>query len=383
MAYSFSMPGRIIGGGEAIREAVSTMAGKGLKALVVTDATMVRLGTLDRLTAELQAAGIDYAVYDGANTEPTDLIVNEGLEAYRRKNCGFLIGMGGGSALDTMKAVGALVANPGSISDYMGREIPNPTPWSIAIPTTAGTGSECTQFTIITDTRKDVKMLLKGRVLLPDVAVIAPELSMSAPPKITASTGLDALTHAIEAYTSRKAQPLTDTLALSAVKRIFANLPVAFADGSNREAREQMAIAALEAGISFNNSSVTLVHGMSRPIGALFHVPHGISNAMLLGVCLDYAREGAPERFATLGRAVDKSMAGLSDQEAAARFIGKVQALCDGCQVPTLEAYGIDRERFMANLDKMADDALASGSPGNTRRSPSHEELVALYKALW
>lgn len=383
MAYTFSIPGRILGGPDALRDAVATMAGKGLKALVVTDDTMVRLGTLDRLTGELKAQGIDFAVYSGANTEPTDLIVNAGLDVYRRERCGFLIGMGGGSALDTMKAVGAMAANPGKLSDYMGKEIPNPIPWTIAIPTTAGTGSECTQFTIITDTQNDVKMLLKGRVLLPDVAVLAPEFSASAPPKITASTGLDALTHAIEAYTSRKAQPLTDTLALSAVKRIFSNLPKAFTDGSDMAAREQMAVAALEAGISFNNSSVTLVHGMSRPIGALFHVPHGISNAMLLGVCLDYAQSGAYERFATLGRAVDPALTALSDPEAAGAFIGKVRVLCDFCQVPTLEGYGIDRERFMANLDKMASDALQSGSPANTRRTPDHSDIVALYKALW
>lgn len=226
-------------------------------------------------------------------------------------------------------------------------------------------------------------MLLKGRVLLPDVAVIAPELSMSVPGKITASTGLDALTHAIEAYTSKKAQPLTDSLALSAVQRIFRHLPKVFYNGDNPESREQMAIAALEAGIAFNNSSVTLVHGMSRPIGALFHVPHGISNAMLLVTCLEYIQDGAYERFAALGRAVDPSCSRTNDQEASARFIELVQQLCTACSIPTLAEYGIDKERFMNSLDKMAADALASGSPANTRKEISKEAAIRLYQALW
>ena len=176
-------------------------------------------------------------------------MINKGLELYKENGCDFLVALGGGSPIDSMKAIAALVANGGNISDYMGKIIGGELPTTVAIPTTAGTGSEATQFTIITDTQNDVKMLLKGAVLMPDYAIIDPQFTMTAPPKITAATGLDALTHAAEAYTSKLAQPLSDTFALSAIKRIFKYLPVAFHDGKNVEAREQMSIAALEAGM--------------------------------------------------------------------------------------------------------------------------------------
>lgn len=254
---------------------------------------------------------------------------------------------------------------------------------TIAIPTTAGTGSEVTQFTIITDTETDTKMLLKGRVLMPDMAVIVPELSVSTPKKITASTGLDALTHAIEAYTSKKAQPLSDTMALSAVKRIFQYLPAAYADGGDIEARNQMALAALEAGMAFNNASVTLVHGMSRSIGALFHVPHGISNAMLLSACLSYVRDGACGQLAVLGHTTGAANMEMDDEKAADQFLQAVQRLCEYCEIPTLEQYGIEKQSFFEKIDKMSEDAIASGSPANTRKMVRKKDIAALYQRLW
>ena len=276
------MPGQIISGAGALKQAEDCLAGFGKKAMVVTDEVMVRLGNVAHVERALEACGIGYTVYAGITGEPTDVMIGQGLEIYEKENCDFLVALGGGSPIDSMKAIGALVGNGGKIGDYLGKVITKPTPPMVAIPTTAGTGSEATQFTIITDTERDIKMLLKGEVLMPTLAVIDPQFTMTAPPAITAATGLDALTHAIEAYTSRKAQPLSDVFALSAVKRIFRWLPEAFLHGDNVQAREEMSLAALEAGIAFNNSSVTIVHGMSRPIGALFHVPHGISNAMLL-----------------------------------------------------------------------------------------------------
>jgi alcohol dehydrogenase class IV len=253
----------------------------------------------------------------------------------------------------------------------------------VAIPTTAGTGSEATQFTIITDTRKDIKMLLKGKVLMPSLAVIDPQFTMTAPPKITAATGLDALCHAVEAYTSNKAQTLSDTFAVSAVKRIFKYLPVAYQDGKNEEARVQMSVAALEAGIAFNNSSVTLIHGMSRPIGALFHVAHGLSNAMLIKVCLGFALEGAYDRFADLGRAVGVAAVEDDDKTAAEKFLAGVIAIVEELNTPTLEECGIDRETFFGVIDKMAHDAMESGSPQNTRKAVTQEDVVQMYKDLW
>lgn len=172
----------------------------------------------------------------------------------------------------------------------------------VAIPTTSGTGSEATQLSIITNTEKDIKMLLKGAVLMPDIAIDDPAFTLTAPKSVTAATGLDALCHASEAYTSRKSQPLTDEFAISAIKKIFKYLPICYNDGSNVEARAQMSLAAFEAGVAFNNASVTVIHGMSRPIGALFHVPHGISNAMLLSACFSYVYDGAYGRFADMAR---------------------------------------------------------------------------------
>ena len=238
-------------------------------------------------------------------------------------------------------------------------------------------------FTVITDTKTQVKMLLKGRELVPDIAVIDPEFSMSAPKSVTAHTGLDALTHAIEAYASKKAQPLTDVLAVSAVKRIMEYLPKAYDNGKDVEARTQMALAAYEAGVCITNSSVSLVHGMSRPVGALFHVPHGLSNAMLLPECLKFMKDGAYLRFAELGRATGAADSGCSDIEASEKFVRSVGELCRQCGVVTLEEYGVDKKSFFANIDKMASDAIASGSPANTRRNVTKEDCIELYKKLW
>ena len=226
-------------------------------------------------------------------------------------------------------------------------------------------------------------MLLKGGVLMPAMAIVDPKFTYEMPKSVTAATGLDALTHAIEAYTSKKAFPLTDMYAMSAVQKIFKYLPRAYKDGSDIEARQEMSAAALEAGISFNNSSVTIVHGMSRPIGALFHVPHGISNAMLLKTCMTFALDGTYERFAALGRGIGAAEAGASDKEAAEAFLEAIGQICDICEVPTLEGYGIDKDAFFAQIDKMAKDAFDSGSPSNTRKTTTPEDMAAIYKKLW
>ena len=226
-------------------------------------------------------------------------------------------------------------------------------------------------------------MLLKGDALMPAVAVVDPVFTMQTPPGVTVATGLDALTHAIEAFTSRKAFCESDVFALSAVDRIFRYLPAAVKDGTDAAAREQMAIAAFEAGVSFSNASVTLVHGMSRPIGALFHVPHGISNAMLLKECLSFAMDGAYDRFAALGRKTGAAGPDSSDPEAAKLFLDNVAGLCRFCGVPTLAEYGIDRDEFMAASEKMAADALASGSPANARKIVEKDDILTIYRRLW
>ena len=383
MANTFIAPGQIISGSRTLDMAADTMAKMGKKALVVTDDVMKNLGNLDKVTDMLEKAGVSYAVFTGVTGEPDDRMIEAGVAVYRKENCDFLVALGGGSPIDSMKAIAMIAAWGGRPADYIGRIVhEKPAPMA-AIPTTAGTGSEATQFTIITDTATQVKMLLKGPGLRPDLAVTDPQFTMTAPPKVTAATGVDALTHAIEAYTSKKAQPLSDTFALSACQRIFGHLKNVWEHGDDWEGRNQMALAALEAGMAFNNSSVTIVHGMSRPIGALFHVSHGISNAMLLNVCLDYAREGAVDRFAYIAVTCGFGKPGDSSREAADKLMEQVETLLREIRIPTLAEYGIQEDDFMRAIPKMAEDAMASGSPSNTRRNVTVHDVEALYRKLW
>lgn len=383
MASKFIMPKQVISGADALGQSKEVIRTLGTKALVVSGKVMNRIGNVRIVTDLLDEIGIGWAVYDDITGEPDDEMIDGGVEAYKANGCDFLIAIGGGSPMDSMKAIGALITNPGKIADYMGKEITNPLPPMVAIPTTAGTGSEATQFTIITDTKTSIKMLLKGTVLIPDVAIVDASFTVSSPKSVTNATGLDALTHAVEGYTSKKASPLTDVFAMDAVKRIFKYLPRAYADGEDMEAREEMILAALEAGVVINNSSVTLVHGMSRPIGANFHVPHGLSNAMLLKVCLTFALDGTYERFADLGRAIGVATEKENDETAAKAFLTAIIELCETLEVPTLAEYGVDKEAFFEVMDKMADDAIASGSPGNTRKTTTKEDVLRMYKELW
>ena len=385
MSSSFLMPGRIISGRQSLEaeEARAVFRKSGKKALIITGPNIVKLGGCSRLEKVLSSENIAYGIFSEINGEPDDRMVLSGLRSYKEYGCDFLIALGGGSPIDLMKAVGALAGGGGCITDYMGKAIDADTPAMIAIPTTAGTGSEATQFTIITDTKRQIKMLLKGEAFMPDCAILDPQLTMTAPSSVTATTGMDALCHCVEAFTSRKAQPMSDTFAISAVKRILKYLPLCYREGQDEQARDQMQIAALEAGIAFNNSSVTLIHGMSRPIGALFHVPHGLSNAMLMRECLAWALPAACDRFAMLGRETGSAAAEDSDEIAAGKFLTVVTGLMEELHIPTLEEYGINKEKYFKVIDKMAEDAMASGSPSNTIRSVTKENIVQIYQDLW
>lgn len=383
MSNSFMTPNKILTGKDALKNSKEYLKSFGKKALIVTDNIMVKLGNVQSLTSILDEENIGYKIYEEINGEPTDVMIKNGTKIYKDEKCEFLIAIGGGSPIDSAKAISMMTVCNGKISDYMGKQIENNLPPVVAIPTTAGTGSEATQFTIISDTENDVKMLIKGGSLLPRLAIIDPKFTMTVPRNVTAATGIDALTHAIEAYTSKKAQPLSDVFALSAVKKIFQYLPIAFENPNNEDARTQMSIAALEGGIAFNNSSVTIVHGMSRPIGALFHVAHGISNAMLLKECLTFVIDGTYSRFADLARAIKICDDSITDEVAAKEFVEAVNNLCNQLLIPSLEEYGIDKKRFFDDLDKMADDALESGSPSNTIKNITHGDIVEIYKSLW
>lgn len=383
MSYHFTIPKSIYIGKNALADSLDELSTFGKKAFIISGQSMIKQGYMNHLIQILSEKNIKSCIYSKISGEPTDSMIRDGVDAFKKENCDFMIGFGGGSPLDAMKAIAALAANGGEITDYVGKEISGKLPKMAAIPTTAGTGSEATQFTIITDTKKDIKMLLKGRALIPDTAIIDPQFTISAPPEITAATGLDALCHAIEAYTSRKAQEFSDTFALSAVARIFENLPRVYDDGNNQDAREQMSLAALEAGIAFNNASVTIIHGMSRPIGAMFHIPHGMSNAMLMKACLSFALDGTYERFARLARKIGVAKEADSDKAASEQFIKAVEELCRTCNVPTLREYGIDQKQFEAVIEKMAKDAWDSGSPANTRKEVSILDIERIYKRIW
>lgn len=383
MAYEFSLPRRTIIGDNALEASENVIKSFGKKAFIVSGKIVTKTGTVKLLTDCLTKWGIGFELYNDITGEPTDVMIASGVNAYKEAGCDFCIAIGGGSPLDSGKAIAAMTKLEGKISDYMGVEMEGDFPPLVLIPTTAGTGSEATKFTIITDSKKNIKMLLKGEALLPNLAIIDSKLSMTAPKSVTAATGMDALTHAIEAYTSTKANPLTDTYALSAIKRIFTYLPLAYKNGGDKKAREEMALAAYEAGVCINNSSVTLVHGMSRPIGALFHVAHGISNAMLIKECLSYVLDGCYERFGTIGRAINAVDNEKSDKEAAEAFLEKLTNICDICEIPTLKEYGINKEDFDSVVDKMAQDAMNSGSPSNTIKDITKEDLLNIYNKLW
>jgi len=354
------------------------------KGLIVTDQVLSKLGVLEGVKKALSENKIQFAVYDKISTEPTVDYVKEGLKVYKDNGCDFLLATGGGSALDTAKAISVMVTNPGSIEDYKGlNKIPVKGAPLVAIPTTGGTGSEVTVYTIITDTKTDVKMLIGSPFIMPQVAIVDPLLTLSCPRGLTAAVGIDALTHAIEAYVSVRAQPMSDIFCLSAIELISGNLRQAWANGNNVEVREKTMLGALQAGIAFSNASVALVHGMSRPIGAYFHVPHGASNAALLGVVTEFSLIGNPVRYAHIAKAMGENIAGLTDLEAAQLAAKAIKTLIKDIKISSLKELGVEKEKLDQLAPKMAEDAIASGSPGNNPRQPTKEEIIELYKIAY
>ena len=251
------------------------------------------------------------------------------------------------------------------------------------VPTTAGTGSEVTRFTIITDETSDEKMLCVGIGFMPVAALVDYNLTLTVPPRTTADTGIDALTHAIESYVSQKANAYSDSQALAAMRLLGPNLRTSYKDGTNKQAREAMMLGSTLAGVAFSAASVALVHGMSRPIGAAFHVPHGLSNAMLLPTVTEFSIPSAPERYADCARAMGVADDRDNTESANQKLLKELYALNDELQVPTPGAFGIDRARFFELIPTMAEQALASGSPGNNPRVPSAQDIATLYENLW
>ena len=355
-----------------------------IRPLIVTDPFLVNSGHLDQATGHLDRAGVPWKVFSDTVPDPTTAVVETGASRLAEGDFDSLIAIGGGSSIDTTKAMSVLVANGGKMRDYkVPAEIPKAGPPVVAIPTTAGTGSEVTRFTVITDTETDEKMLIAGLACCPVAAIVDYELTLTMPLRLTADTGLDSLTHAIEAYVSRRASPFTDGLARNAMGLIARHIRTACAEPDNRSAREGMMLGATTAGMAFSNASVCLVHGMSRPIGAFFHVPHGLSNAMLLPEITAFSAPGALERYADCARAMGVAEEGEGSQGAVARLLDELRRLNEDLKVPTPRAWGIDAQRYEELLPVMASQALASGSPANNPRVPTNGEIIDLYRRVY
>lgn len=354
------------------------------RALLVTDAMMVTLGHAARIQQLLAAHHIACDIFADTIPEPTSASIQQGVTTVSQGNYDALVALGGGSPLDSAKAMAVLGKYGGHIRDYaFPVQVSTPGLPVVAIPTTAGTGSEVTRFTIITDEQNDEKLLCIGTAFVPTAALIDYELSLSVPARTTADTGIDAMTHAIEAYVSRKANPYSDSQALAALRLIGPNLKTAYDNGADHDARAAMMLGSTLAGIAFSAASVALVHGMSRPIGAFFHVPHGLSNAMLLPSITAYSLVAAPERYADCARALGFATESDDTPTANQKLLDTLYALNAHLHVPTPAQFGIDRDAFMALLPTMAQQAIASGSPANNPRIPDQAEMEQLYQALW
>jgi alcohol dehydrogenase class IV len=387
MVASYVSPRAIRIGAGAVQQVAAVLAQFGLrKPLVVTDPWMVSSGTVDKALAPLRAAGLEPAVFSETVPDPTDLVIEAGVKVLLAGDFDCLVGFGGGSPMDTAKAMAILATAPAGTKMRVFK-VPAVADAGlvpvICIPTTAGTGSEATRFTVITDTETDEKMLIAGLGALPLAALVDYELTFSLPPRITADTGIDSFTHALEAFVSARANAQSDTWALSAMRLIGPNLRTAYHQPDNAAARQAMMLGATQAGLAFSNSSVALVHGMSRPIGAHFHVAHGLSNAMLLPAVTEYGLEAALDRYAEAGRALGVAQRADSDATAAEKLLAELRAWNDELKVPTPQGYGIDRATWEELLPLMAEQALASGSPGNNPRVPDAAGIVALYRKVY
>jgi alcohol dehydrogenase class IV len=385
MSNQIILPRILQVGAGASDEAGNIITALGCKRpLIVTDKMMVQLGYVAQLQNSLNALNISSDVFADTVPEPTVSSIQAGVEQVRQGNYDSIIAIGGGSPIDSAKAMSILGKYGGVMRDYkFPRIVTEPGLPIIAIPTTAGTGSEVTRVTIITDENNDEKMLCVGIGFMPTAALVDYNLTLSLPPRTTADTGIDALTHAMEAYVSRKASLYSDTQAIAAMKLLAPNLRRVFHDGSDKEAREAMMLGSTLAGIAFSNASVALVHGMSRPIGAFYHVPHGLSNAMLLPMVTEYSIPAAAKRYADCARAMGVAKETDSDASANAKLMTELYAINEELQVPSPQQFGISREHFFDNLEIMAEQALASGSPSNNPRVPSTAEIIEIYKKLW
>jgi alcohol dehydrogenase class IV len=379
------MPREILVGGGSRFKLPQVLAGSGVrKPLLVTDPVMVKLGHAQLLQAALAEAGLTADIFSDVVEDPTDISVGDLVARIKVGQHDGLVALGGGSAIDTAKAA-AIVATTGEtlVSLKVPRIVDATVMPVIAIPTTAGTGSEVTRAAVITDTTAHEKMLILGTAALPTAAIADFELTLTCPYRVTVDTGIDALTHALEALVNRNGNPHSEALALSALKLIGANLERVAAAPDDRNAREAMMLGALHAGLAVSNTSTALIHGLSRPIGAFFHVPHGMSNAMVLPLVTRFSLAAAPTQYAAAARALGYASETDTDGVAGIKLVDAFIDLNDRLDVPTPEEFGINKNRYMELLPEMARQGLASGTPANNPRVPDEAQMSRLYELAY
>lgn len=371
-----------IGGGVA-KEIADVLKQLGLSnPLIVTDKNLVELGHVDLILHTLKNNNISFGIFDNVVEDPTDQCVESGLVIFNTGAFDCVVGVGGGSPMDTAKAISFMSVNMGHVRDYKApNQIDLCGPPVILIPTTGGTGSELTRWCVITDTENTEKYNLSGLACVATAALIDWTFTTTKPWRITADTAVDSLTHAIESYVSKKAFDYTDAFALAAMPAIVDNVRIACTEPENAKARMSLMLAASQAGMAFSNSSVALVHGMSRPIGAHFHVAHGLSNAMLLPKITEFSIEGNEKRYAACSRAMKWALEEDSNATACSKLIENLFILNDDLKVPSPTVLGHTANEDMFTL--MASQALASGSPQNNPRVPTKNEIIELYEEVW
>ena len=368
-------------GAGARRMLADEFRGRGyVRAFVVTDKDLIRFGVAGKVTGVLDEAGIAYEIFSDLKPNPTVKNVQAGVEAFRRSGADAIVAIGGGSAMDTAKAVGIIAANP-AFGDVVSLEGTAPTANRsvpvFALPTTAGTAAEVTINYVITDEANTKKMVCVDPKDIPAVAIIDAELMAAMPRGLTAATGMDALTHAIEGYITKGAWTLTDMFELKAVELIARRLPAAVENGADTEAREGMAVAQYIAGMGFSNVGLGLVHGMAHPLGAFYDIPHGVANALLLPYVMQYNMESSLVKFGDVARAMGVDTAGMGTRQAAQAAVDAVRTLAVRVGIPQrLSSLGVREE----DLPRLAASALADVcTPGNPRDT-SAEEILALYR---
>jgi len=382
-SFSFQGAGEIHFGSGAIHQLPDLSARYATGSiLLVMDPVLSRGSLKNRIFTELKAKGLKPILFDQIEPEPSPASAEAGARVARRKACSLVIGIGGGSSLDTAKAVAMLTLNKGKVGNYVGLDlVPNPGLPTILVPTTAGTGSEVTFTAVFTNRAAKTKGGINSRFLYPTVALLDPELTLSLPPQVTAQTGMDALTHAMEAYTSNKANPISDMVAEKAISLIGRFLRKAVKNGKDLEAREGMLLGSLLAGMALANAGVGAVHAMAYPLGALFNITHGLANAVLLPYILEFNRVACPERFARMASLISGSEEMGSADQGAKKCIKKIIALSRSIGIPkNLKELGIPKEAIRS----MAEGAIKVARPiENNPRPITVEDIFALYEKMY